>query len=248
LVDCHPDPVTTTAGQDGRRVPWANAFRELRRAVSWHRRLLAGVLVAVAVLAGLQVVRPATVPAVGIVTAAHDLSAGTTLTSADLRLTLLPPELAPTGAARSIGAVLGARLASPLRFGEPLTDVRLVGPALLNSYRASIGADVGEVLLRVDDPGAVALLKPGDRIDVIAAPTAGAGAGGAAVVVAQAVPVLSVPAVAAGGTTGVLSGGSAAAAGDGSAGSVLLAVTPATARILAQAAVSSAISVFVHPD
>ena len=79
---------------------------------------------------------------------------------------------------------VGRVLAAPLRAGEPVTDVRLVGPADRGPTR------LVAVPVRLPDPGMVALLRVGDRIDLLATdprgggaawsrPTAGAGAPGA---------------------------------------------------------------------
>ena len=74
------------------------------------------------------------------------------------------------------------------------------------------------------------LLRPGDRVDVLAASTAPDGPSGA-VVVAAGAPVLSVPQQEA----------------DLEGAVVLLATPPAAARRLAGAAVSSRLSVVVRP-
>lgn len=227
---------------------WSAALRELARALAWHRRLVAAVLAAIAVLAGLQALRPVPAVAVPVAAASRDLPAGLVLTAGDLRLARLPPGQVPAGSSRSLRGVLGARLAAPVRSGEPVTDVRLVGPDLLAAYRVTVGPDVGEVLLPLDDPATVALLRPGDLLDVLAAPTGGPAAGGPAVVVARDIPVLAVPAGPEGDPGGLLGGaGSTAGTSGSTGGAILVAVTPATARLLAQAAVSSAISVLVHP-
>lgn len=233
-----------------RAVParWSVLARELGRAVSWHRRWFAAALVGVAVLAVLQVLRPT--PAVGVptVAAALDLPAGAVLDAADLHVVLLPAGSRPAGAARSVAALLGARLASPVRSGEAVTDVRLVGPAVLAAYGSRVGPDVGELLLPVADAATASLVRPGDSLDVLAAPTAGPGAGGPAVMVARGVPVLAVPASPDGSTGGPFaSAGSSSTAADSGSAAVLVAVTPTTAGLLAAAAVSSRISILVHP-
>jgi Flp pilus assembly protein CpaB len=64
--------------------------------------------------------------------------------------------------------VLGRLVAGPVRRGEPLTDVRLLGPSLLAAVAR--GPDVVAVPVRFADAGAAALLRPGDRVDVLAAP------------------------------------------------------------------------------
>jgi Flp pilus assembly protein CpaB len=62
----------------------------------------------------------------------------------------------------------GEVLTSPLRRGEPVTDARLAGNGTLTGLPAGMVA----VPLRLSDPGVVAWLRPGDRVDVLAAPGA----------------------------------------------------------------------------
>ena len=76
-------------------------------------------------------------------------------------------------------------LAAPLRRGEPVTDVRLVGPELTDGQPGLVAVPV-----RLPDPGMVALLDVGDRIDLVATDPQ---EGGASVVAAD-VPVLAIPA------------------------------------------------------
>lgn len=242
-------------GRPSPRRDGAARWRELGRAVSWHRRLLAAALAAVAVLTVLDVLRPAAVLGTPVVVAARDLPAGTALAAADLRVSLERPGSAPSGSASAVGVLTGAVLAAPVRSGEAVTDVRVASGALLATYRASVGPDVAEVALRVSDPGSLAMVAPGATVDVIAATTAGAGAGGPAVTLAVAVPVLAVPGGSAAGSGaavgGVIGSAGASAAGGSAAeqagGLLMLAVTPATARLLARAAVTSQLSVLVHP-
>ena len=149
-------------------------------------------------LAGLLLVAgdpPAVVPpSATVLVAARDLAGGVALTQADLRMAHLPRELLPRGALRELSAALGRAPAGPVRGGEPLTDVRLLGPALL---RATGVHPLVAAPVRIADPGAVALLRPGDRVDVVAAGGAGSTAPGAAappaLVIAADLPVISVP-------------------------------------------------------
>jgi Flp pilus assembly protein CpaB len=147
----------------------------LQRAFARRRRLVAAVLAGLAVLSAVAAVRPPAPPSVVVLAAAHDLAPGTALALADLRPVPLPAAAVPAGALRPGAEVLGRLVAGPVRRGEPLTDVRLVGPALL----AALGPGTVAVPVRFADAGAVALLRPGDRVDVLAAPT-GLGAAWAA--------------------------------------------------------------------
>ncbi|HEV2889878.1 MAG TPA: SAF domain-containing protein [Frankiaceae bacterium] len=165
----------------------------LRLFVAARRRLLAAALAGLAVLFGLSAVRPAPPPSVLVLAAARDLVPGVPLALPDLRTVPLPVAVVPAGALRPGAAVLGRVVAGPVRAGEPLTDVRLVGPSLLASVPEAVAVPV-----RFADPGAVALLHPGDRIDVLASAPADplthtAAPPAAARVVAANVLVLAVP-------------------------------------------------------
>jgi pilus assembly protein CpaB len=126
--------------------------------------------------------RPPTVP---VVVAAVDLPAGTSLQDAGLAVVSWPAPLAPAGSARLTAELTGRRLAGPVRAGEPVTDVRLVGPGLT----ALLGTGEQAVPVRLADLAVAASLRAGDRVDVLATPE------GAAVadVVASAALVLVAP-------------------------------------------------------
>ena len=204
-----------------------SALRELLRAVSRRRWLLAAGLVAAAVATALPVLSPTPPAGVSVLTAAHDLAAGTALTDADVARVSLPSELVPTGALAGGEQVAGRFAAGPVRAGEPLTDVRLMGPGLL----ALLGQDgLVAVPVRLADPAAAALVRPGDRVDVLAAGTS-PGAPPTASVLAAAAPVLAVP----------------PADGDLEGALVVVAAPVTTATRLAGAATSSRLSVVVRP-
>ncbi|HVF03813.1 MAG TPA: Flp pilus assembly protein CpaB [Frankiaceae bacterium] len=174
---------------------WAS----LHRALAARRRVVAALLAGLAVLASLSALRPPGPPTVHVLAAARDLAAGAALTLDDLRSVALPAGAVPAGALEPGASVLGRLVAGPVRAGEPLTDVRLVGPALLSALAPGAVA----VPVRFADGGAVALLRPGDRIDVLAADAdayAGVAAGDTALALLDAVP--GGPAPAAAGTPG----------------------------------------------
>lgn len=198
------------------------APRQLLRAAARHRALLAAGLAAASVAAGLSAVVPTAPPTVAVLSAAQDLAAGTVL-SPDLLVTArLPRELVPAGALVDAAAVSGRLVAGPVRQGEPLTDVRLLGAGLLPP-----GSDVA-VPVRLAEPATGALVRAGDTVDVLSAAAEG---GAAATVVAARLAVLSVPDL-------------GDAAGEGAL--VVVAASPTTAARLAAAAVTGRLSVVVH--
>jgi hypothetical protein len=145
---------TSPAGppQTGRR---ERIRRVVRRAVLSRRRPLAALCAAGAVLAGLHAVRPPPGPTLAVAVAAHDLASGTVLTPDDLVTHRYPADLAPVG---SVADAAGRTLAAPVRAGEPVTDVRLVAPSLLEGYPGRVALPV-----RIADAAAVGLIRSGDR-------------------------------------------------------------------------------------
>ena len=203
------------------------APRDLRRALARHRVLLAAGLAAGAVAAGLTAVLPPPESQVQVLTAARDLPAGAVLAPDDVVVALVPGVLLPAGALVGPADAVGRLIAGPVRRGETLTDVRLLGAGLLPVG----GGEISEVAVpvRVAEAAAAALVEAGDRIDVLAAPPEG---GPAASVVAAGVRVLAVPAV----------------GDDPGEGSLLVVAAgrPAAAR-LAAAAVTGRLSLVVLP-
>jgi hypothetical protein len=156
-------------------------LHSLRRAVLARRRPLAAMLVALAVLAGLRTTVGPGPPTVEVSVAARDLPAGERLTAGDVSITRWPADLAPAGSTRPVA---GRVLAAPLRRGEAITDLRLVGPALARAH-----PELTVMPLRLPDPAAVELLQVGDRIDLSAVdPETGEVAAIAADVLVLAIP------------------------------------------------------------
>jgi Flp pilus assembly protein CpaB len=129
------------------------------------RRVAAGGLV---VLAGVLTLRPnPDGDCADVVVAVRDLRPGTALTSDDVRLEKRLATTAPDGSQADPGAVVGSTLASPIRRGEVLTDVRLLGSRLAEST-AGPGARI--VPLHLADSALIDLVRVGDVVDVLAAP------------------------------------------------------------------------------
>jgi len=162
----------------------AGLSRAVRRTVLLRRRLLAAVCVGVAVLAGLRATAAPPPPHVAVLTAARDLPAGIRLSAGDLEVIRYAEGTAPTSVV-DLRRAVGRTLAAPLRAGEPVTDVRLVGDGLLGGYDGELVA----VPVRIPDAEAVDLLRVGDRINLVATDPQG----GEAEVI-EGLPVLALPA------------------------------------------------------
>lgn len=204
-------------------MPRAPLFlRRLRRSVLARRRPVAALCAAVAVAAALRAGSTPPPPRTLVLTAAHDLPGGVVLRAGDLARTPFDPGSVPSGALPSSRAV-GRTTAGPLRSGEAVTDTRLLTRSLLVGYPGLVAVPV-----RIGDPGAVRLLRVGDRVDLLAADPQGETS---ARVVGRAVPVLAIPrsgAESPGLTTGAL---------------VVLGIPDGGAELVTQASVTSFLSV-----
>jgi len=134
------------------------------------RRVLAGLLAVAALVLALRPVptsagsAPPETVTDPVVVAADDLPAGTVLGPDDVTVRQLPADLVPGGAVPDPGTVDGVALASAVRAGEVLTDARLVGAGLWSQVPAGhVAAPV-----RLADLAVAALLRSGDRVDVLA--------------------------------------------------------------------------------
>lgn len=201
------------------------AWRRVRRAVLARRRLLAAVFAALAVATALRANAEPPPVRIPVVVADHAIPAGATLTAADVVPVGFAPETVPDGVLPSTEAAVGRTTVGPIRAGEPLTDVRLLGSGLLSRYPGAVAAPV-----RLGDRATVDLLRVGDRIDILAADPQGSGP---AVVAASDVPVIAIPPV--------RETGAALASG----GLILVAVRDETARVLAGHGVRSFLSAVV---
>jgi Flp pilus assembly protein CpaB len=198
-------------------------------ALPTRRRLVAAALAAAAVVCALNALRPPPIPTRQIWVAAHDLAGGAPLTTSDIRAAPLPLTALPHDALRATQRIVGRVLAAPMRTGEPLTDVRLLSPALLTAMGTPTAVAVP---VRVaDGPAALALVHAGDRIDVLAVADADAAATSSGSVVVHDVQVLATPANDPGNGT------------DSMAGLLIVAASSRQAAALAQVAATSRLSV-----
>ncbi len=108
-------------------------------------------------------------PGTATVVSARDLPVGTLLRAGDLKLVDLPDDVRPRGATASPASAEGRMLVGAARAGEPLTDVRLVDTAIPGTG----DPENSTVPVRLGDAGVAELLRPGQRVDVVAAAEAG---------------------------------------------------------------------------
>ncbi|MFL6089725.1 MAG: SAF domain-containing protein [Aeromicrobium sp.] len=128
-----------------------------------HRRLLAATCAGFAVYFALAAVT-AEPAGQAVIVARHDIASGTTLRASDVRRTAIPAAVAPDGAAHSIQDVAGRTTSGAMRRGEVLTDRRTITAGRLDGF----GDDRVLSVIRVTDPSVLALLRPGDAVDVVA--------------------------------------------------------------------------------
>ena len=185
-----------------------------------HRRPLAALFAVLALASTIQTVTAPPPPRVSVLVAAHDLASGVRLRPEDLTEVRFDPGSVPD--ALAVDAV-GRVLAAPLRRGEVVSDVRLVGAGLSDGYPGLTAMPV-----RLPDAGMVELLRVGDLIDVLGADPRGHGVE----VVVAGVPVLAIPEASSDpGPTGL------------SGRLIVVGVDPAQVPRLAEAAVGAFLSV-----
>lgn len=205
--------------------------RGLRRAVSWHRRKLAVLAAVAAVIATVDAAAPPPPRTVPVLTARRLLAGGAPLTADQTVRTAMPVGFVPDGALHPDRLPANRMLTHPVPRGQVLTEADLLSPRGL-----AVPTDV-IAPVQIADTEEIALLHPGDLVDLIAAdPQLGKAA-----VVARRARVVAVP-THPGSGTGIAS----AASPTGSAPLVLVEVDAATATALASAAVSSRMSVVLR--
>lgn len=186
------DPTPSARIRQALQPDWVHSVRV--------RRAIAGALV---LLAGAAALRsdPGGASS-GAVVASRDLSPGVALTAEDVEVENRSSTTLPDGAHEDVRAVVGATPAGPVRRGEVLTDVRLLGSALTE---AAAGPDARVVPLQLTQTAILDVVREGDIVDIVAAPRHSAvpDSGAAARIVAtDAVVVLVSPDAAGIGTIG----------------------------------------------
>ncbi len=139
--------------------------------LGWRLRFVtAAVCLALATAVSVSALRPATAAGVDLLVAARTLPAGAELTAADLRAVTVPEGAAVPGAVASDevrAALVGARTAVLVPAGLPLVPQLLAGADLVGPPGTVVAA------VRLADDAMTALLAPGDRVDLLAAPAEG---------------------------------------------------------------------------
>ncbi len=201
-------------------------LRRPRSPAAFARRMAAVLLAVTAVALALRPGPPAdeaAPEAVPVVVAGRALDAGRALNADDLALSHYPAGTAPTGVVRDPDLLVGRVLAGAVRPGEPLTDARLIGPGLTALLpHGQVAAPV-----RLADLAVAALVRTGDRVDVLAT-----------------VPGATQAELLAAGVRVLAAGGSG---DDPAAGLLLVAVDTPTAARLAAAAAGSTLTVSLPP-
>lgn len=217
------------------------------RVLAWRVRplLLAGALVCACALAA-RLAAPPPPPTAPVVVAAADLPAGSVLTTEDLRTARLPLAAVPRAAVADPAALAGAVLAVDVPAGLPLVSAHVSG----GRFATDAPAGTVAVPVRLADAAVAALLRPGDRVDLVSAggwsgtwSGAAEAAPGAPAVLASAALVLDVVVGEETGGLGLLGG---ASGGDDPL--VVVAVTVAEGHRIAAAAGGSLGAVLVAGD
>lgn len=129
-------------------------------------------------------------PTVDVLVASRNLAAGNLLAAGDVVARPWPVRLVPDGTLTGGDDPVGRLLAGAIRAGEAVTDVRLLGPGLIDALDPGLRA----VPVRLTDAGVGALLRAGDRIDLYAISTGVGASDDESTLVAAYALVLAVPA------------------------------------------------------
>lgn len=197
-------------------------LQALARAASWHRRKLAVLAAVAAVLTGISAAAPEGPAMISVVKARSQLPSGTVVSASDLVLDRVAASDVPEGVLTDPVALVGRTLAAAVAENQMMT--------LLATTDARTSVPQGHVIapLRLADTTLVALLRPGDLVDVIAADAQA----GQATVVAAGARVVTIPQA------------PEERAGSGPEGAlVLIDVDAHTASVVAHAAASATLSI-----
>jgi Flp pilus assembly protein CpaB len=177
----------------GRPGPGTSRSAALRRArrILWRWRFaLAAALFGLAASVTVHLLRPPPPPTIDVAVTARPVAAGTELTRDDVVVRAVAADLAPPGALHTVRGLLGRAAVVGLPAGAPLHAT------LVSDDGVSAAAPHGTVVVpvRLSDDAVAALLRPGDRIDLLAGTTSGSEPDGTPRYLARGALVLPVPA------------------------------------------------------
>ena len=166
------------------------ALRRARRVLWRGRFALAAALFGLAATVTVHLLRPPPPPTVDVAITARPVAAGTQLTREDIAVRAVAADLAPPGALHTARALLGRAAVVGLPAGAPLHTT------LVSDDGVSAAAPRGTVVVpvRLADDAVAALLRPGDRVDLLAGTTSGSEPSTEPRYLARAALVLPVPA------------------------------------------------------
>ncbi|MFD7022938.1 RcpC/CpaB family pilus assembly protein [Promicromonospora sukumoe] len=208
------------------RMPWTRealsvsspTLRRARRFLWRWRFALAALLFGLAATLTVHLLRPPPPPTVDVAVTARAIAPGTPLSREDIVVRAVDADLAPPGVLRSWRDLLGRAAVVGLPAGAPLHAT------LVSDDGVSAAAPHGTVVVpvRLSDDAVADLLRPGDRVDLLAGTTSGSEPAGEPRYLARAALVLPVPATREPKDAGGLLG----AAPDGEGPVTLVAVSP----------------------
>lgn len=200
---------------------------------------MAAALFGLAASVTVHLLRPPPPPTIDVAVTARPVAAGTALTRDDVVVRSVAADLAPPGALHTVHSLLGRATVVGLPAGAPLHAT------LVSDDGVSAAAPHGTVVVpvRLSDDAVAALLRPGDRIDLLAGTTSGSEPHGAPQYLARGALVLPVPA----GREPEAAGGLLGPASDGDRPVTLVAVVPEDAPELSAVSGWGAVTAVLVP-
>ena len=206
---------------------WHIARQTAERFILRNRRTIIVSLVAVAVLNTAAGFAAAPGSQRTVVIARSAIRAGTLITADQVRIQSWPAAIVPSDWPSDPAKLTGRMAVGAIGIGEPITATRL-----LTTAKASLPVGLVLAPARIADAATVALVNPGDIIDVIASWPAGQTGPASATTIASHVRVATVPHPATSSLSNSVDGAL-----------LVLEVPPATAARIAAAAISARLSI-----
>ena len=128
-----------------------------------------------------------------VIVAARDLSVGTIVRAADVRLARWPGHATPPGYLGTVEAAVGRGVITPVRANEPLLEGKLADKGAGGGLSVSIPEGMRAVSVKVDEViGVAGFVLPGTRVDVVVTlPPRAGGNEATAQVILQNIPALA---------------------------------------------------------